>query len=157
MYDKIESLHVGRHTVESAEFGGVRVVLKKFHIGADAERAAFLKEARRLRQLAHPNVLVLNLVFIEAQAGYLELEFCEQGHLWQWLERAPPRSFGERVAVLQQALRGLEHVHRAGVVHCDVTCSHRHRASAFLAIIQPQPPLVKPQRGVSVGGKKQQA
>jgi serine/threonine protein kinase len=63
---------------------------------------------------------VLNLVFIEAQAGYLELEFCEQGHLWQWLERAPPRTFGERVAVLQQALRGLEHVHRAGVVHCDV-------------------------------------
>jgi hypothetical protein len=120
MYDNSTTLHMGRHTVESVEFGGVRVVLKKFHVGADQERVAFLKEARRLRQLAHPNVLVLNLVFIEAQAGYLELEFCELGHLWQWLERAPPRTFGERVTVLQQALRGLEHVHRAGVVHCDV-------------------------------------
>jgi hypothetical protein len=54
-----------RNVVERASIGGVSCALKLFALGEHGKRA-FLKEARHLRQLAHPNVVELRAAFIDA-------------------------------------------------------------------------------------------
>jgi hypothetical protein len=66
-------------------------------------------------------VVELRAVFVDGKTstGVLEMPLYAHRDLWHWLEAAP-RNVHEKVAVLRQALCGLEHVHRAGVVHADV-------------------------------------
>eukprot|EP01137_Pigoraptor_chileana_P011404 Opistho-2@62224 len=104
-------------------------VLKSFHLGSEKERKDFLSESRLLRSLRHPNIVSIEAVFIEDGAtryselpqtiGYIQLDFCEKGDLLQWV-RATMASNARKQAVLRGALLGLEHIHRMGVVHCDI-------------------------------------
>jgi serine/threonine protein kinase len=120
IYDNIRLLPNGRHKVLRATLDGNDVVLKRFDVHNDVEKRCFLKEARRLKQLAHPNIVALTGVFvheqhlpIQATYGYIEMPFYAGGDLWQWLS-STNRSVDERRAVLRQALLGLEHCHRMG-------------------------------------------
>jgi serine/threonine protein kinase len=107
-----------RHTVERASFGGVECALKMFRL-EPANQRAFVKEARRLRQLAHPNVVEVRAVFVDGATGVIEMPLYAYGDLWEWLAAAP-RTVHDKLRVLRAALCGLEHVHRMGVVHADV-------------------------------------
>jgi serine/threonine protein kinase len=112
-----------RHVVESAQIGGALCALKLFRVGEHGQRA-FLKEARHLRQLAHPNVAQLRAAFVDRNGagelvGVIEMPLYTYGSLWTWLAAAP-RGVVDRVGVLRHALSGLAHVHRMGVVHGDV-------------------------------------
>jgi serine/threonine protein kinase len=117
-YDNRVVIAETRHTVESASFGGVECTLKLFRL-ASANQRAFVKEARRLRQLAHPNVVEVRAVFVDGQVGVIEMPLYKHGDLWKWLAAAP-RTVHDKLRVLRAALCGLEHVHRMGVVHADV-------------------------------------
>jgi serine/threonine protein kinase len=106
--------------VERATINGEPCALKLFALMRGGERA-FVKEARRLRQLAHVNVVELRAVFVNvgASMGVLEMPLYAHGDLWHWLAAAP-RSLVAKIAVLRATTCGLEHVHRMGVVHGDV-------------------------------------
>jgi tRNA A-37 threonylcarbamoyl transferase component Bud32 len=104
--------------VERASFGGVECALKLFQL-LPANQRAFVKEARRLRQLAHPNVVEVRAVFVDGATGVIEMPLYAHGDLWQWLAAAP-RTVHDKLRVLRATLCGLEHVHRMGVVHADV-------------------------------------
>ncbi len=89
-----------------------------------------MKEARRLRQMAHPHVVELRTVFTDGvRVGWLELEFCALGDLWQWLvvdaDMGELRTRADRVRVLRLALCGMRHVHRCGVVKSECVLSTR--------------------------------
>jgi serine/threonine protein kinase len=109
-----------RNVVERATINGEACALKLFALMRGGERA-FVKEARRLRQLAHVNVVELRAVFVDvgASMGVLEMPLYAHGDLWHWLAAAP-RSLVAKMAVLRATTCGLEHVHRMGVVHGDV-------------------------------------
>jgi hypothetical protein len=122
-YDQRVELASARNVVERASIGGVSCALKLFALGEHGKRA-FLKEARQLRQLAHPNVVELRAAFIDNKStrelvGVIEMPLYEHGSLWAWLSAAD-RGGVAKIGVLRQTLCGLEHVHRMGVVHGDV-------------------------------------
>ena len=87
------------------------------HRDRDYER--LLAEARTLATLDHPNVVHVH------EAGrlpdgqlYIALEYVEGEDLARWL--AKPRPWQDVVAAFVQAARGLEAVHRRGLVHRDI-------------------------------------
>jgi ankyrin repeat protein len=120
-FENRETLAHARHRVETAQLNGEPCALKLFDVGDAKQQRAFLKEARRLRQLAHPHVVELRAVFVDVGAakGVLQMPLYAHRDLWHWLEAAP-RTVHDKLALLRQALSGLEHVHRMGVVHADV-------------------------------------
>lgn len=126
-YDNVREVpSIGRHTLLHAAYDDQPCVLKRFNVMRASDRASFFKEVRRLRALAHPHVVRLDHVFIHDQLtpirathGYLQMPLYANGDLWQW-RASMERDDEERRAVLRQALLGLAHVHRMGVVHCDI-------------------------------------
>jgi serine/threonine protein kinase len=126
-YDNVRELpSLGRHTLLHATLDDQPCVLKRFNVMRPTDRASFFKEVRRLRALAHPHVVRLDHVFVHDQAapirathGYLQMPLYAGGDLWQW-RASMERDDEERRTVLRQALLGLAHVHRMGVVHCDI-------------------------------------
>ena len=87
------------------------------HSDRDVQR--LLAEARVLATLDHPNVVAVH------EAGhlpdgqiYVALEHVEGEDLARWLTR--PRPWQDVVAAFVQAARGLEAVHRRGLVHRDI-------------------------------------
>jgi hypothetical protein len=117
-YDERVKIAGTRHIVERASIGGEVCALKLFTLSERGQRA-FLKEARQLRQLTHPNVVQLRAAFVDGLMGVIEMPLYEHGSLWAWLATAA-RNEVDKIGVLRQTLCGLEHVHRMGVVHGDV-------------------------------------
>eukprot|EP00004_Rigifila_ramosa_P011393 TRINITY_DN2432_c0_g1_i10.p1 TRINITY_DN2432_c0_g1~~TRINITY_DN2432_c0_g1_i10.p1 ORF type:complete len:971 (+),score=224.51 TRINITY_DN2432_c0_g1_i10:447-3359(+) len=111
------------HEVELRQREGRECVVKTYRLDGDAERS-FYRESCALRQLQHPCVVAVQAAFVGVDAegrryGCLEEEFCAGGDLVEWL-RSGERALGDRLRVLRDVARALEHVHRSGLVHCDV-------------------------------------
>ena len=86
----------------------------------DAFRRRFLREARLAAQLAHPNVVQVYDSGEAAGRPYIVMEYVEGETLAALIAqrgRLPP---AEAVELALQVCSGLEHAHRAGLVHRDV-------------------------------------
>jgi ankyrin repeat protein/serine/threonine protein kinase len=120
-YENRVAIAKTRNEIDRASFNGVECALKLFRL-MPANQRAFVKEARRLRQLAHPNIVEVRAVFVDAKksVGVIEMPLYTHGDLWQWLVATDNCTVHDKLRVLRGALCGLEHVHRMGVVHADV-------------------------------------
>ncbi len=89
----------------------------------DAERE--LDEARQARRVEHPNVVrVLDCGLSDEGSVFTVLELVEGHTLEQHVVRRPRAPRRELVGLLVQAARGLEAIHAAGLVHCDIKPSN---------------------------------
>jgi serine/threonine protein kinase len=87
---------------------------------ADEEaRARFLREARALARVEHPNVVAVHASGVDRDVAWMALEYIEGDPLDEILAGGP---LDEETALLlaAQAARGLAAVHGVGVVHRDV-------------------------------------
>jgi eukaryotic-like serine/threonine-protein kinase len=83
-------------------------------------RGRFVREARLAARLSHPNVVRVYDAGEEDGRPYIVMECVEGESLAELLRREGPLP-ADRVADLgAQACAGLEHAHRAGLVHRDV-------------------------------------
>ena len=126
-YDNVRKLDQsvkGYSSVLRAERSGKEVVLKKFRLESWADTQRMLREVRALKRLRHPHIISIEAVFFERKEsgearGYLQLPYYEDGDLVQWLQAHQPSD-----ELLRNALRcvalALAHMHRNGIVHCDV-------------------------------------
>jgi hypothetical protein len=108
------SVHVARDTLLDRD-----VAIKLVVAGVlDAEmRALFLREARALARVAHPNVVVVHRVGEDAETPYLVTELV-QGQSLQDLPKPLP---WERAAAIGVGVaRGLSAAHQRQVLHRDV-------------------------------------
>lgn len=100
------------------------VALKVLHadpLGDPAERRSRLAfEAQAMARLAHPNVVAVFDVGVDAPTGqlFVAMEHVSGATLAAWL-RAAPRSESAVLDVFLQAGRGLAAAHAAGLVHRD--------------------------------------
>lgn len=79
-----------------------------------------LREARVLAQLSHPNVITVHEVGEHEQSIYIVMEFVRGLSLEHWLTQpSQARPWSEILHVFEQAGRGLEAAHRAGIAHRD--------------------------------------
>ncbi|MEM7157863.1 MAG: tetratricopeptide repeat protein [Myxococcota bacterium] len=81
-------------------------------------RARMVREARSMAQVAHPNVVAVYDVELDAQMVVLAMEYIEGPNLRAWLKEQP-RSWSEIVDVFVGAGRGLASAHTAGLLHRD--------------------------------------
>jgi serine/threonine-protein kinase len=101
------------------------LALKIAAVGAGAGRdvrARFVREARIVARLRHPNIVDI------ADAGevgggehlYLAMELLEGSSLAQWIAAHGPLAPAEALAVAAEVCRGLSAAHAAGVIHRDI-------------------------------------
>jgi serine/threonine-protein kinase len=84
----------------------------------------FRAEARAQARFNNPHVITL-YSFLELPEGeVLVLEYVEGETLAERLRRAGPLPVSEALRIFEQALLGVEHIHRMGVVHRDLKPSN---------------------------------
>ena len=88
---------------------------------SDERSVRFLREARTVARLTHPNIMAIYDMGNEEGWDYLVLEYIPGGDLRGWLKQhggaaAPP----EVMAVAASALEALAYAHEQGVVHRDI-------------------------------------
>ena len=80
----------------------------------------FRAEAQILARLNHPNVATLYNFVREEGDYYMVMEFVEGQTLDQWLWQYGPLPVPLAIQIVQQALEGLHHAHKRGILHRDL-------------------------------------
>jgi serine/threonine-protein kinase len=102
----------------------IRVIkLMRSNIAAEAgAHDRFLREARLATRINHPNVGALyDFSTLEDGSRYMVWEYIEGINLHQLIDERGPLSPRYAAKLAAQALHGLEAIHRAGIVHRDVS------------------------------------
>lgn len=87
---------------------------------AEETRARFLREARLMGRLTHPNLLTLYDAGFVGETPYLVMELVGGGHLQDLLTRPEPLSESTVLALAHKVAEGLAVAHRAGIIHRDL-------------------------------------
>ncbi len=95
----------------------IKVIRPELATARATER--FLREAKLLAQLKHPNIMPVHRAGEAGGFAYYVMDYCEGETLQTRLERGPLR-LPEAVRLGCHLLEGLEAVHRAGLVHRDI-------------------------------------
>ena len=110
--------------VEHTFLGSTRVVkiIRAQISGSSDAHERFLREARLATKVQHPNVATLHdFSALPDGSHYMVWEFIEGDNLAQLVRRSgtlPPK---QAVRIAIQALAGLDAIHRAGIVHRDIS------------------------------------
>ena len=118
--------------------GGMGEVYKVLHVHLNAIRVIklmrpaiagdktsherFLREARLATKISHPNVAALyDFSTLEDGSWYMVWEYIEGTNLHELIEEDGPLSPRYAAKLSIQALRGLNAIHQAGIVHRDIS------------------------------------
>ncbi|MCA9801385.1 MAG: serine/threonine protein kinase [Cyanobacteria bacterium HKST-UBA02] len=99
------------------------VAIKVLHLtGKESEPILrFQKEARAIARLHHENIVeVMDFAFTADEEPYMVLEFVEGTSLSRVLDRRRFLPADEAIAIFIKICQGLDHAHKAGVVHRDL-------------------------------------
>jgi len=97
----------------------IKVMTDEAHVDAEA-RTRFMREARSAARLNHPNIITVYELGEENDRTFIVMELLEGAPLSRVIERVPPVSLREKLAILVQVCDGLAFAHQRGVVHRDV-------------------------------------
>src|SRR5436190_13763349 len=103
------------------------VALKVLDAPAAADgntRRMFVKEARALAQLSHPNIVAVYDVGEVDGSPFIVMEYLAGGSLKQKIEAAGPLKPGEAVRVAVEVANGLAFAHSKGIIHADLKPSN---------------------------------
>ncbi|HXA19706.1 MAG TPA: serine/threonine-protein kinase [Thermoanaerobaculia bacterium] len=146
-YRIVERLGIGGmgevFKVEHTFLGSTRVVkIIRAQISESSDiHERFLREARMATKVQHPNVATLHdFSALPDGSHYMVWEFIDGENLAQVLKRRGTLAPRHAVRIAIQALAGLEAIHRAGIVHRDISpenlmITHAADGSEFVKII----------------------
>ena len=146
-YKIVERLGIGGmgevFKVEHTFLGSTRVVkIIRAQISASSDvHERFLREARMATKVQHPNVATLHdFSALPDGSHYMVWEFIDGENLAQVLRKRGTLAPRHAVQIAIQALAGLEAIHRAGIVHRDISpenlmITHHADGSEFVKII----------------------
>jgi serine/threonine protein kinase len=118
----------------------VKIIRAQISSSSDAHER-FLREARMATKVQHPNVATLyDFSALPDGSHYMVWEFIEGQNLAQVLKQCGTLAPRHAVRIAIQALAGLEAIHRAGIVHRDISpenlmITHAGEGSEFVKII----------------------
>ena len=84
----------------------------------------FVKEARSLAQLSHPNIVSVFDVGEVDNLPYLVMEYLAGGSLKDRIERTGPLKAGEGARIAIEVANGLAFAHSKGIIHADLKPSN---------------------------------
>ncbi|HKR65508.1 MAG TPA: serine/threonine-protein kinase, partial [Thermoanaerobaculia bacterium] len=96
-------------------------VMKQGLLADDTYRTRFLREARLAVQIHHPNIAVVHDFFVGDGGNYMVTEFIDGTTLRQWSAAHGPFPIALAADVASQVLAGLDHIHRRGLLHRDIS------------------------------------
>ncbi|HYK03963.1 MAG TPA: serine/threonine-protein kinase [Thermoanaerobaculia bacterium] len=96
-------------------------VMKQELLADETFRSRFLREARLATQIHHPNIAVVHDFFVGEGGNYMVTEFIEGRTLRQWSGQHGPFPLALAADVASQVLAGLDHIHRRGLLHRDIS------------------------------------
>jgi serine/threonine protein kinase len=96
-------------------------VMKEAMLADEGYRARFLREARMATQIHHPNIAVVHDFFIGDGGSYMVTEFIDGTTVRQWGKANGPFPLPLAADVALQVLAGLDHIHRRGLLHRDIS------------------------------------
>jgi serine/threonine protein kinase len=96
-------------------------VMKQALLADDVFLTRFLREARLATQIHHPNVAVVHDFFVGDGGNYMVTEFIDGTTLRQWAAAHGPFPVALTADVATQVLSGLDHIHRRGLLHRDIS------------------------------------
>jgi serine/threonine protein kinase len=99
-------------------------VMKQSLLADDVYRTRFLREAQLATQIHHPNIAVVHDFFLAERGSYMVTEFIDGTTVRQWAKAFGrfPLALAADVAV--QVLGGLDHIHRRGLLHRDISADN---------------------------------
>src|SRR2546430_12355433 len=103
------------------------VALKVLDAPAAADgntRRMFVKEARALAQLSHPNIVAVYDVGEVDGSPFIVMEYLAGGSLKQKIEGTGPLKPGDAVRVAIEVANGLAFAHSKGIIHADLKPSN---------------------------------
>jgi serine/threonine protein kinase len=80
----------------------------------------FREEAKIQVKLNSPHIVKLYTFMRDGQDYYMVMEFVEGRTLGSFIERVGRLNYRDAIQIMNQALDGLEHAHRLGVIHRDI-------------------------------------
>jgi len=100
-------------------------VMKAVLMADDTYRQRFLREAQLATQIHHPNVAVMHdFSILSDGASYMVAEFIDGTTVRQWEAENGRFPLALATEVAMQVLAGLDHIHRRGLLHRDVSADN---------------------------------
>jgi len=91
----------------------------------ESARQHFVREARAMALVNHPNVLAIHSFGQHGSVPYFVMELVEGQTVEGWLERSDGHAvLDESLAILNDVCQGVSAIHAAGTVHCDLKPSN---------------------------------
>src|SRR5688572_13657562 len=96
-------------------------VMKQALLDDENIRNRFLREARLATQIHHPNIAAVHDFFLGEGGSYMVTEFIDGTTVRQWSAAYGPFPLAVAADVASQVLAGLDHIHRRGLLHRDIS------------------------------------
>ncbi|MEQ1918464.1 MAG: protein kinase [Elusimicrobiota bacterium] len=132
---RVDAVPKGFRVVKTLGQGGMGVVYEAVDLGLQRtvalkklraeisdnprERTRFLKEARTVAALKHPNIVEIHAIHEDAEGLFIVFERVPGETLHERLGRGPV-NHAEAAAILKQIASALDYAHSQGVVHQDL-------------------------------------
>jgi serine/threonine protein kinase len=104
-----------------------RVVLKEL-IPALADHTdavrRFVREARTMQRLRHPNIARTEATFREQGNHYMVIEYVSGASLSDWADRGQKMSLSQAGPILLALCDAVHYLHQRGIIHCDLNASN---------------------------------
>lgn len=99
-------------------------VMKQGLLADDVYRSRFLREAQLATQIHHPNIAVVHDFFLAERGSYMVTEFIDGTTVRQWSKAFGRFPLPLAADVGVQVLGGLDHIHRRGLLHRDISADN---------------------------------
>src|SRR5262245_46733927 len=107
------------HQISLDRYVAIKVLSKEL-AGKPAFVQRFLREARLMAKLDHPNILRCFEVGEAQGHRFLSIEFVEGGSLEDWYKKLGRFEIGDALHAVITIGRALEHAHEQGLIHRDI-------------------------------------
>lgn len=95
-------------------------VLPDYHARDPVFKERFLREARAVAKLDHPNIVQIYLFGEEESITYIVMQYVDGGTLKDTLKQVGPLPVADALKFVIQAAEGLGTAHQHGIIHRDV-------------------------------------
>jgi serine/threonine protein kinase len=84
----------------------------------------FVREARTMQRLRHPNIARTEATFRDRSNYYMVIEYVSGASLSDWADRGLKMSLSQAGPIMLALCDAVHYLHQRGIVHCDLNASN---------------------------------